>query len=409
MSEPKRRGIGEFFAVDYGAWPAVCELGLNAATAYVVLARFSGRDNTHTAASVQAIEAHTGMARERAKEAIATLIKARLVELVPESPRTRPRYLLRAWGDVYRDRTPEHATTIKHAPQASRYTTKRTHYGGGQRAWPTKETDIAAAARAGMILRSQDSWEVNAPGAERDLAWMPNAFVTGAGSEVPPLRRLRETGTVDALRLVVDLYAAHHLVDDGGVSCRVVWQPWERHVIAVTEDYNVLGFTRPKRKDGSPNGGAFNTLSRAWNGFSATGGKPWDSMRAVERLGLVEVVTTLFDGPDGEPVFPVHHEGSDTDDARAINACGHYAIDAARAWGSDAVAQWEAQQRDYHLLMAPRHMTAATLRGVYRLRYRPRTNATARWWGKLRDTTETWTRKFNELAEHTQHDRRSSG
>ena len=70
----RSKGTGDFFAVDYGAWPAVCGQGLNAAVAYVVLARFSGRDNMHTAASIQAIEKYTGMGRERARASVDALI-----------------------------------------------------------------------------------------------------------------------------------------------------------------------------------------------------------------------------------------------------------------------------------------------------------------------------------------------
>lgn len=409
MTDENKKGSkgsgGEFFALDYDAWPAVCGLGQNAAVAYVVLARFTMRDNTHTAASVQAIEKYTGMARIRAQEAINALINARLVERVPESPRTRPRYILRSWHDAHPDVKGRKAcfyNVLGRLGQLGTYSRK---------AWPTLDSDVADARDAGLILHSgKSSWKANDPSAERNLVWMPNAFVSGTSAgEVPPLRRLRETGTVDALRLVIDLYATHHLADDGGVSPRVVWQPWERHVIATTEHHNILGFTQPKQEDGQFIGGKFNVESRAWNGFEAIGSKAWDSMHAVERLGLVEVVTTLFDGPEGEPMFPINHEPASTStDAVLINRCGLAAHMAAETWGGAAVQKWWGDHPgDKHLLMAHRHVQNATLRGIYRLRYRPHTKATARWWGKLVNVTEAWVAKFNELAQHPQHDRRT--
>lgn len=360
-AEAPRKGkgnVGEFFALDRDAWPAVCGQGLNAAVAYVVLARFSGRDNVHTSASVQAIEGYTGMGRERAREAIKALIDARLVDLVPESPRTRPRYILRPCRDVWNDTT---------------------------------------AARAKRLPT---------PSAERNLAWLPNAFVTGAASEVPPLKRLRETGNVEPLRLVVELYAAHHLNDDGGVSTRVVWQPWERHLIAETEHYRVLGFTRPQGKNG-PITGMFNDKSRAWRECTDA----WKSMGTIAALGLVEVVTTVFDGPEGEPVYPVAFEPmTEAPDAKAIRACGLWAKEAAEVWGGERVLEWCGEhQGEHHVLMLPRHVAEASLRGVYRLRYRPRTNATARWWGKLMRNTEAWTAKFRDLTMHPQYERESTG
>lgn len=407
----KRKGnIGEFFALDYDAWPAVCGLGPNAAVAYVTLARFTGRDNRRTAASVQAIEAHTGMARTRAQESINELIRARLVERVPESPRTRPRYIMRSWREAFPDVKGSNAwfaTVLGRLPKLGTYSSK---------AWPTRDSDVTAARVAGLILRSGNgSWHVNEPDTERNLAWLPNAFVTGTSAgEVPPLRRLRETGTVDALRLVVDLYAVHHLTDDGGVSPRVVWKPWERHIIATTEHYNILGFTKQQGDfDGKPGPiyGTFNVESRAWNGFAASSGNAWKTMHTVENLGLVESVTTLFDGPEGEPMFSIAHEPlADAPDANAIRACGTHALFAAEAWGGATAAQWCGKQPgDYHMLMVPRHVETATLRGIFRLRYRPRTNATARWWGRLMSTTEAWTAKFRELAGHQQYEREGTG
>ncbi len=402
--------VGEFFAVEYDAWPAVCGLGPNAAVAYVVLARFTGRDNTHTAASVQAIEKYTGMARGRAQESIDQLIRARLVERVPESPRTRPRYIMRSWCDAWPDVKGSHAcfnVVLSRLSKLGTYNSKQ---------WPTLESDVRAARVAGLILLSGNgSWKANDPSTERNLVWMPNTFVTGTSAgEVPPLRRLRETGAVDALRLVVDLYASHHLADDGGVSPRVVSQPWERHVIATTEHYSVLGFTRPtKMFDGKPGPitGEFYVESRAWNGFKASGGDAWKTMNTVARLGLVEVVTTLFEGPEGEPMFSINHEPlADAPDANAIRACGTHALFAAEAWGGNTFAQWHDNHPEtQHALMVPRHVENATLRGIYRLRYRPRTNATARWWGRLMNTTEAWTAKFRELSEHQQVDRRNTG
>ena len=85
--KPKR---GSFFAVDQHAWAEVCAKGMNAAVAYLVLACFSGRDNRITAASVQAIEKYTGIARSRARAAIDILISARLISQIQGG--TKPRY-----------------------------------------------------------------------------------------------------------------------------------------------------------------------------------------------------------------------------------------------------------------------------------------------------------------------------
>ena len=64
---------GDFFAVDRRAWARACGLGMNAAVAYLVLARFSGPDQRTTKAGTNAVETYTGISRQRAKAAVAAL------------------------------------------------------------------------------------------------------------------------------------------------------------------------------------------------------------------------------------------------------------------------------------------------------------------------------------------------
>ena len=64
-----------FFAVDKRSWVAACDLGMQAAVAYLVLATGTGRDN-RTSWSTNAIERCTGIGRKRAKAAIGKLTEA---------------------------------------------------------------------------------------------------------------------------------------------------------------------------------------------------------------------------------------------------------------------------------------------------------------------------------------------
>jgi hypothetical protein len=84
-----------FFAVDRRTWARVCGLGLNAAVAYLVLARGTGKANRETTWSVQAIEKYTGIARSRAHAAIQDLLDAGLIRRLRAG--TRPKYELLPW------------------------------------------------------------------------------------------------------------------------------------------------------------------------------------------------------------------------------------------------------------------------------------------------------------------------
>src|SRR3712207_769637 len=89
---PSGGGTGGFFAVDRRARARVCGLGMNAAAAYLVLARGTGGDNRTTKWSANAIEQRTGISRSRAAKAIADLERAKAVARDPASKRDRPKY-----------------------------------------------------------------------------------------------------------------------------------------------------------------------------------------------------------------------------------------------------------------------------------------------------------------------------
>src|SRR3954451_15934346 len=89
---------GDFFAVDRRAWARACSLGMNAAVAYLVLARGTARDNRSTAWSVQAVEKYTSISRGRAQQALELLAKNGMIEVLREG--TRPKYRLRSAHEV---------------------------------------------------------------------------------------------------------------------------------------------------------------------------------------------------------------------------------------------------------------------------------------------------------------------
>lgn len=84
-----------FFAIGLAEWRQACEIGLNPAVAFLVLACGTGRDNQTTAWSANAVQEYGGIRWERAKPAIEQLVKAGLVTLAESSTKARPRYKLK--------------------------------------------------------------------------------------------------------------------------------------------------------------------------------------------------------------------------------------------------------------------------------------------------------------------------
>ncbi len=72
-----------FFAIDRNVWPQVCDLGLNEAISYVVIAAGTGKSHIVSNWSAEAIERRTGMHHVRAKEAIGRLVENGLMSVTP--------------------------------------------------------------------------------------------------------------------------------------------------------------------------------------------------------------------------------------------------------------------------------------------------------------------------------------
>jgi hypothetical protein len=95
------------------------------------------------------------------------------------------------------NRAPYHLQPVLEALKARRIV--REHNGGRRN--PSLELDPAAIAALTEPL----------------AIWLPNALIDGAAGEVPPIELIRQTRSLPALRLLVELYAAQFLPNFGGV------------------------------------------------------------------------------------------------------------------------------------------------------------------------------------------------
>ncbi len=88
-----------FFAIGLAEWRQACEIGLNPAVAFLVMACGTGPDNRTTSWSANSVQEYGGIRWERAKPAIEQLMKAGLVTLAESSTKARPRYKLKISED----------------------------------------------------------------------------------------------------------------------------------------------------------------------------------------------------------------------------------------------------------------------------------------------------------------------
>ncbi len=329
-------GSGSFFAVNRRTWARICDsLEMNEAVAYLVLACGTGRDNLTTSWSSQALHKYTGIAWERGKAAIERLRHAGFIKFAESHTQQRPRYEL-----------------VPHK---------------------------------GAIGENE---------ADNSI-WLPNSIVTGTPSgEIPPVHQLRSTGDAWTLRLLVDLYHAQNLRDDGGISPQILRENYAKKRINERSIYLIWGFKS-----------AGQTLS--WKGPFAAHQKRtkkaeehpvWDSVRLLNKMGLLTFVPHLYENSSAQ-AEPIH--------ALGIGAKGEEPIETQIGEAADAAAramcqEWAIEQAEddgfKYFCPVSQSKPDAQLIGVARLLYRPRTQRTAAWYAHLQASGNQAFPYYEELA-----------
>jgi hypothetical protein len=326
---PEAKSVrGRFFLIDSRICDRVYELGMNAAVAYLVLACGTDRDNRITEWSVHAIEKYTEISRARAAAAVEKLISGEII--------------------------------------------RRVSRGDGP---PVYEI---------LSLAEKPS--------EKDVTiWLPNALVTGAANETPPVELVRQTQDVMVLRLLLDLYHAQDLVGESGLPRRYVWQKYERERIGQRGEYDVWEFRDPREW---VNWNGFTVCHRRIEGpRSERGIDFFQRMNSLVSVGLVEWIPCLLESEleDAEVIHPLHR----TSDVELEKRLAWVTQTAAEAMLSEGQRK---RTEGQILVPVPRHLARIQLIGIARLRYRSDTSRTAAWWGRLNERGERYIVRYNELA-----------
>jgi hypothetical protein len=236
--------------------------------------------------------------------------------------------------------------------------------------------------------------------ARPDWIWLPNELVTGAAAETPPVELVRQTQDVMTLRLLVDLYRAQNLREDGGVSRDLTWREYERFEVGRQAQFTVWGF---RYKVGYVTWSELIDCHRRENlteQEKARGKNPGvDFFRREEqltRLGLLEWVPHLVEGArrEAEIIHPLGAGGTGS----VEDLLGAAADEAAVAMLTERQRAWAAEH-DLRLAPVPHHIADVQLIGIARLRYRPRTRLTAAWWADLRSKGESHVARYLELGD----------
>jgi len=385
-------GRGGFFAVDRRAWHMACNLGLNAAVAYLVAARGTGGDNRTTKWSTNAIEQRTNISRSRAKAAILGLEAGGLLHRDPASKPSFPKYKLVPAHEVpgcEGCRPPalagEHARV--HAALGTDWTEvpKSAASGSAYSRWGSLAPRRTAneLVKSGHVEVSTDGCHFRAArydveaAARPDWIWLPNALVDGAAQETAPAEMARQTGNVLVLRLLVNLYGSQILDEDGGIHFRRIRQQYARHKVGEQGPFVVWGFVPEQAaafRDAlfvAPHFAAANDdvkRTAAWAEF-------WKCWNHLLDMGLVEFVAHLVeaDTSEGEIIHPVALPETGLEVEREL---ARAATLAGAALTTSGQQRWAFDQGVRLLVPIERRKESVQVMGIARLRYRPRTSRT---------------------------------
>jgi hypothetical protein len=104
-------------------------------------------------------------------------------------------------------------------------------------------------------------------------------------------------------------------------------------------------------------------------------------------------VPYLFEGPDGEPIHPVHETSSLPIEVALYEACAAAAARCLTEWQYE-----DAADEGGVLVPAPAHVEQVQLIGVARLRYRPHTRLTSAWWAEHTARCGQFAERYEEIA-----------
>lgn len=311
-----------FFAIYKSDFYRACNLGMNAAVAYLVLSTGTDKTNKFTSWSVNAIESYTGISRKRAQLAIQALLNNGLIRKLNVGTE-RPRYEI-----------------LHFEPTISKRGKRKT-------------------------VESEDTPTEKRLESEK-VIWLPNGVVQSVQGELPPLERIRQTQDVMVLCLFVDMYSEQNLVDDAGVARYVYRQKYSRKLITKHAQFNIFGFdidhssmswgaiTSPHKRDDGEHG-AVDYFQR---------------ISLLIGLGLVVVTPYLFDSDsqEGEVIHQLDNE------------VYTWAYDAARHMLNTIMGEDRAMnEMANHRLIVPvlQHVQNVAVIGIAEMLYKPRTKLTS--------------------------------
>lgn len=183
------------------------------------------------------------------------------------------------------------------------------------------------------------------PSQTDEYLWLPKTFVTGAADEIPPLKLLWQTGSVEVFRLMMDYYWLTDIYQEGGLW--QIWKDYKSEKLGHHAQFSFFGFVESSNQESD-------------HAFAERYESLWESFEAILNLGLIYEVPYLMTS-QGEIIFPLIHPFTEENLPQLTEVVSERMPDEYSGVISGM---------DYCLLV-PRHIISPVVRSLYIPKYRP--------------------------------------
>jgi hypothetical protein len=184
-----------------------------------------------------------------------------------------------------------------------------------------------------------------APSETGEYLWLPKTFITGAAGEVPPLKLLWQTGSVEVFRLMMDYYWLTDISQEGGLW--QIWKDYKSEKMGDHAQFNLIAFNDTVTRTADPS-------------FDERYESLWEAFNIILDLGLIYEVPYLFTS-EGEIVFPLINPFTQEELPQLTQAFEERMPE----------LYLSASCTHDYCLLVPRHMTSPEVKTLFIPKYRP--------------------------------------
>lgn len=268
--------------------------------------------------------------------------------------------------------------------------------------WATAESAIATLEASSLVkvIGGSKARPRRSISQEGDLLWLPNAIVDGVPGASSPLARIRSTQEVMVLRLLVELYGEQNLAENGGIDPSVYYQTYTRESFFEWGAFTIWGFDLEQtylRSGSTVFSPHITQPGKSKKSAELDTRNLWERLGTLHDLGLLVWIPYLYDGPKGEPMHPLVFDSGVAFEEELYQDC----MSAVERCLPEALSE---KVYDYNIV-APvyRQISHVTVRGVARLRYRPKTSITGAWWSQSSTLCGEFSRLYHAIAPAHRH------